>query len=143
MNPEQCTQTSLEDIRLFRVAATNKMLFAKIMTLIAVRIPVSSPYIEVRMDTSGPYALVKARTDTSGIFTPTRHTGHTHTLHVTYTIDKHSLRARFPRAIYTTRTRFTSTLYARTIYAPTYAYNQCQRITCTIDAPNLRVQPTS
>ena len=86
-----------------------------------VRIPVSSPYIEVPMDTSGPYALVKARTDTSGIYTPTRHTGHTHTLHVTYTIDKHSLRARFPRAIYTTRTRFTSTLYARTIYAPTYA----------------------
>ena len=74
------------------------------------RIPVSSPYIEVRVDTSGPYALVKARTDTSGIFTPTQHTGHIHTLHVTYTIDKHSLRARFPRAIYTTRTIFTSTL---------------------------------
>ena len=36
-----------------------------------VRIPVSSPYIEVRMDTSGPYALIKTRTDTSGIYTPT------------------------------------------------------------------------
>ena len=78
----------------------------------SVRISVSSPYIEVRMDTSGPYALVKARTDTSGIYTPTRHTGHAHTLHVTYMIDKHSLRAQFTRSIYTIRTIFTSTLYA-------------------------------
>ena len=107
------------------------------------RIPVSSPYIEVCMDTSGPYALVKSRTDNSGICTPTQHTGHTQNLHVTYTIDNHSLRARFPHATCTTRTRFISTLYARTIYAPTYAYNQCQRITCTIYAPNLRVQPMS
>ena len=107
----------------------------------SVRIPVSSPYIEVRMDTSGPYALVKARKDTSGIYTPTRHTGHTHTLHVTYTIDKHSLRARFPRAIHTTRTRFTNTLYARTIYAPhlrvqstrpNYVYNLRAQLTRTI-----------
>ena len=77
----------------------------------------------------------------SGICTSTRHTGHTHTLHVTYTIDKHSLRARFMRTIYTICTRFTKhTLraynlrpqYTRTIYAlelrvqstlPTYAYN--------------------
>ena len=65
----------------------------------AVRIPVSSTYIEVRMDTSGPYALVKARTYTSGIYTLTQHTGHTHTLHVTYTIDKHSLRARFTHRV--------------------------------------------
>ena len=36
-----------------------------------VRIPVSSPYVEVSMDTSGTYALVKSRTDTSGIYTPT------------------------------------------------------------------------
>ena len=35
------------------------------------RIPVSSPYIEVRMDTSGTYALIKARTDTSEIYAPT------------------------------------------------------------------------
>ena len=108
-----------------------------------VRIPVSSPYIEVRMDTSGPYTLVKARTDTSGICTPTRHTGHTHNLHFTYTIDQHSLRACFTRAIYTTCTKFTSTLYACTIYSPKYAYNQCQKITCTAYAPNLRIQPTS
>ena len=104
-------------------------------------IPVSSPYIAVRMDTSGPYALVKARTDTSGIYTPARHTGHTHTLHVTYTIDKHSLRARFPRAIYTARTSFTITLYARTIHAPyirvqsmlpNYVYNLRAQLTRTI-----------
>ena len=81
-------------------------------------IPVSSPYVEVRMDTSVTYALVKARTDTSGIYATTRHTCHTHTLHVTYTIDKHSLRALFTRTIYTIRTQFTSTLYARTSYAP-------------------------
>ena len=79
----------------------------------------------------------------SVICTPTRHTDHTHTLHVTYTIDEHSLRAYFTRPIYTTRTIFTSILYARTIYAPTYAHNQCQKIMCTIYAPNLRVQPTS
>ena len=93
------------------------------------------------MDTSGPYTLVKSRTDTSGICTPTQHIGHTHTLHVTYMIDKHSLRARFPRAIYTTRTRFTSTLYARTIYAPhlrvqstppNYVYNLHAQLTRTI-----------
>ena len=35
-----------------------------------VRIPVSSPYFEVRMETSGPYALVKART----IFPESAHT---------------------------------------------------------------------
>ena len=81
--------------------------------------------------------------DISGICTPTRYTSHTHTLHVTYTIEQHSLRAYFTRPIYTTRTIFTSVLYARTIYAPTYAHNQCQLITCTIYAPNLRVQSTS
>ena len=107
------------------------------------RIRVSSHYIEVRMDTSGPYSLVKARTDTSGICASTQHTGHTHTLHSTYTIEKHSLRALFTRTIYNTRTRFTSTLSAHTIYAPTYVYNQCQRSTCKIYAPNLCRQPTS
>ena len=112
----------------------------KLWSLTIAWILVSSPYIEVRMDTSGPYALVKERMDTSRICTPTRHTGYTHTLHVMYTIDKHSLRARFLRAIYMTRKIFTSTLYARTIYAPTYAYNQCQRITCTIYVPNLCVK---
>ena len=81
--------------------------------------------------------------DISGICTPTQHTGHTHTLYVTYTIDQQSLRAYFTGPIYTTRTRFTSILYARTIYAPTYAHNKCQRITCTIYTPNLRVKPTS
>ena len=108
-----------------------------------VRIPVSSTYMEVRMNTSGPYALVKARKDNSGICTPTGHKGLTYTLHVTYTIDKHSLHTRFPCAIYTTRTISTSRIYARTIYAPTYVYNQCQRITCTIYVPNLCVQPKS
>ena len=112
-----------------------------------VRIPVSLPYLEVRMDTSRTYALVKARTDTSGIYTPTRHTGHTHTLHGTYTVDKHSLRARFTRTIYMIRTQFTSTLYARTIYAPdlrvqstcpNYVYNLRAHLMCTIYAPDLR-----
>ena len=99
------------------------------------------------MDTSGTYALIKARTDTSGIYAPTRHTGHTHTLHVTYTIDNHILRAQFTRPNYTICTRFTSTLYARTIYAPNlrvqymclnYVYNLRAHITRTIYAPDLR-----
>ena len=107
----------------------------------SVRIPVCSPYIEVSMDTSGPYALVKACTGTSGINTPTLHTGHTHTLHVTYTIGKHSLRARFTHAIYTICTRSTRTLYACTIYAPdkgvqssrpNYVYNVRAQLTLTI-----------
>ena len=102
------------------------------------RITVSSPYAEVCMDTSGTYALIKARTDTSKIYAPSQHTGHTHTLHVTYTIDKHILRARSTRKIYTIRTQFTSTLYACTIYMPnlwikstrpTYAYNLHARLT--------------
>ena len=108
-----------------------------------VRIPVSSPYFEVRTDTSGPYALVKART----IFPES---AHTHDTQVT-------------RTLYTSHTRLTSTfyaptlcaqftrhaqdlqsiIYALTIYAPIYAHNQCQRIMCTIYAPNLRVQPMS
>ena len=105
------------------------------------RILVSSPYIEVRMDTSGPYALVKARTDTIGIYTPTQHTGHKHTLHVVFTIYKHNLPAWFPRAIYTTHTRFTKTLYARTIYSPhlrvqstrpNYVYNLRAQLTRSI-----------
>ena len=124
------------------------------------RIPVSSPYIEVRMNTFGPYALIKERTDTSGIYTPTRHTGHTHTLNVTYTIDQHSLQAYFTRPIYTTRTRFTKrTLRAynlrppptRTINAsklrvqsmrPTYAYNLRLSLARTCYAYNLRARPT-
>ena len=81
-----------------------------------VRIPVSSPYIEVRMDTSGLYTLVKACTDTSGIYTPTRHTGHTHTLHLTYTIDKHSLRPRPTHTIYRPELHVKST-------RPSYACN--------------------
>ena len=114
--------------------------------MIRVRIPVSSPYIEVRMDTSGTYALVKACTDTSRIYGPTLHTGHTHTLHVTYTIDKHSLCARFTRTVYTVCIRFTSTLYARTFYASnlhvqymrlTYTNNLRARLMRTIYAPNL------
>ena len=103
------------------------------------------------MDTSGTYTLIKARTDTSGIYTPTRHTGHMHTLHVTYTIDKNSLRARFTRTIYAHNLHDTYTIYkhtyARTIYAPdlrvqstrpTYAYNLRARLTRTIYAPDLR-----
>ena len=137
----------------------------------SVRIPVSSPYIEVHMDTSRPYALVKART----IFPES---AHPHDTQVT-------------RTLYTSRTRLTSTIYACTLRAqftlhvqdlqayftriqstppptrtinaselrvqsmrPTYAYNlrlslartrynRCQRITCTPYAPNLRVQSRS
>ena len=85
----------------------------------------------------------KSTYNISGICTRTRHTFHTHTLHVTYTIYQHSLCMYFTRPIYTTRTRFTSILYVPTNYAPTYAHNKCQRITCTIYAPNFRVQPTS
>ena len=111
-------------------------------------IPISSPYIEVRMDTSGPYALVKTRIDTSGICTPRRHTGHAHNLH-----------ARFTRAIYTTCTKFISTLTrvqftppnTRTINArklrvqptrPTYAYNLHLSLARTCYAYNLRAQLT-
>ena len=61
------------------------------------KIPVSSPYFEVRMDTSGTYALVKARM----IFPES---AHPHDTEVTHTI-------------YTSRTRLTSTVYARTIRA--------------------------
>ena len=61
-----------------------------------VRIPVSSPSFEVRMDTSGSYALVKART----IFPDL----HTHTTQVT-------------RTLYTSRTRLTSTVYVPTLCA--------------------------
>ena len=88
------------------------------MKNLLVRIPVSLTYVEVCMDISVAYALVKARTDTYRMYTPTQYTGHTHTLHVTYTIDKHSFCSRFTCTIYIIRTRFTSTLYARTIYAP-------------------------
>ena len=107
----------------------------------SVRILVSSLYIELRMDTSGPYALIKERINTSGIYTPTQHTGRTHTLHVTYTIDKHILRAQFTCAIYTIRKRFNSTLYECTIYAPNlhvqsmrpnYVYNLRAQLTRTI-----------
>ena len=62
-----------------------------------VRIPVSSPYIEVYMDTSGPYALVKART----IFP--KH-AHPHNTQVT-------------GRLYTSPTRLFSTVYARTLCA--------------------------
>ena len=63
-----------------------------------VKIPVSSPYIEVRMDTSGLYTLVKTRT----IFPES---AHPHNTQVT-------------RTLYTSLTQLTSTVYARTIYAP-------------------------
>ena len=101
-----------------------------------VRIPVSLPYVEVRMDTSGTYALVKARTDTSRIYTPTRHTGHTHTLHVTYRIDKDSLRAQFTRYVHNLQAHFMRAQFT----CPIYAYNLRARVTCTIYAPILRVQ---
>ena len=143
----------------------------KVSIPVSVRIPVSSPYFEVRMDTSGSYALVKART----IFPES---AHPHDTQVT-------------RTLYTSRTRLTSTVYAPTLRAqftrniqdlqayftrvkctpppthtinasklrvqstrPTYVYNlrlslaltrynQCQRIMCTTYAPNLRIQYTS
>ena len=95
----------------------------------------------------------------SGICTPTRHTGHTHTLHVTYTIDQHILSTYFTRPIYTTRTIFTSILTrvqftpppTRTINAsklrvqstcPTYAYNLRLSLARTRYAYNLRTQLT-
>ena len=123
------------------------------------RIPVSSPYIEVCMDTSGTYAFVKARM----IFPES---AHTHDTQVT-------------RTLYTSRTRFTSTFYAPTLCAqftrhvqdlqayfkrvqftppptrtinasklcvqstrPTYAYNLRLSLTRTRYAYNLRAQLT-
>ena len=62
-----------------------------------VRIPLFSPYIEVRMYTSGPCALVKART----IFPEY---AHSHDTQVT-------------RTLYTSLTRLISTVYARTLRA--------------------------
>ena len=135
------------------------------------RIPVSSPYFEVCMDTSGSYALVKACT----IFPESAHphdTQVTRTLYtsrtrLTSTVYAPTLRAQFTRHIqdlqaYFTRIQFTPSP-TRTINAselcvqstrPTYAYNlrlslacthynRCQRITCTTYAPNLRVKSTS
>ena len=67
------------------------------MCQVLVRIPVSSPYIEVCMDTSGPYALVNACT----IFPES---AHPHDTQVT-------------RTLYTSRTRLTSTVYARSLRA--------------------------
>ena len=137
----------------------------------AYNLEVSSPYFEVRMDTSRSYALVKART----IFPES---AHPHNTQVT-------------RTLYTSRTRLTSKVYAPTLCAqftqhvqdlqayftrvqftppptrtinasklsvqsmrPSYTYklrlslactryNRCQQITCTTYAPNLRIQSTS
>ena len=60
--------------------------------VLTVRIPVSSPYFQVRMDTSGSYTLVKART----IFTES---AHPHDTQITLTL-------------YKSHTRLTSTVYA-------------------------------
>ena len=136
-----------------------------------VRIPVSSPYFEVLIDTSGSYALVKARTilresahphDTQ--VTRTLYTSRTRltstfyapTLSVQFTRHVHDLQAYFTRVQFTPLP--TRTINVRKIYVqstrPTYVYNlrlslartrynRCQRITCTTYAPNLRVQYTS
>ena len=107
---------------------------------INVRIPVSSPYIEVRMDTSGTYALVKARI----IFPESAHPHDTQVTHTLYTsrtrltskVYTRILRAQFTRHVqdlqaYFTRVQFTPP-HMRTINAsklrvqskrPTYAYN--------------------
>ena len=106
------------------------------------RIPVSSPYFEVRMDTSASYALVKVRT----IFPESAHPHNTQVTRTLYTsltrltsiVYAPTLRAQFTRHVQYLQVYFTK----RTIYAPTYAHNQCQQITCTIYAPNLRVQTT-
>ena len=116
------------------------------------------------MDTSGPYALVKARTDTSGIYTPKQNTDQKHTLHVMYKIDKHSLhtsfRAQFTRHIQDLHAHFTHVQFTppptRTINAsklrvqstcPTYVYNLCLSLarmyyTSYFGAHMLHVQPT-
>ena len=60
-------------------------------------IPVSSPYIEVRMNTSGPYALVKVRL----IFLESAHPRDT----------------QVTRTLYTSRTQLTSKVYVRTLCA--------------------------
>ena len=75
------------------------MYFPSVMAFycLFVRIPVSSPYFEVRMDTSGPYELVKART----IFPES---AHPHDTQVT-------------RTLYTSHTRLNSTVYAPTLRA--------------------------
>ena len=131
------------------------------------RIPVSSPYFEVRMDTSGSYALVKART----IFPESAHpqdTQVTRTLYTsrtqfTSTVYAPTLRAQFTRKVQDLQTYFTHVQFTppptRTINArelrvqstrPTYAYNlrlslartgynRCQRIMCTTYAYNLRL----
>ena len=120
------------------------------------------------MDTSGPYTLLKAPTDTSGICTPTQHTGHTHTLHVTYTIEKHSLCAVSTRNLHDTYKIYKHNLrtynlrpHLRVKSMPAnYVYNiraQLTRTTyvsfwrariirlslaCTCYAYNLRARPT-
>ena len=104
----------------------------------------------------------KSTYDISGICTPTRHTGHTHSLHITYTIDQHSLRAYFTRPIYTTCTIFTKRNLRAYNLRPhlraqsmpeNYVYNLRAQLTrttyilvwrahVTIDASELHVQPT-
>ena len=97
------------------------------------RIPVSSPYFEVRMDTSGLYALVKART----IFPES---AHPHDTQVTLTL-------------YTSRTQLTSTVYGPTLRAQFTRHVQDLQAyftrvqftpppTRTINASKLRVQST-
>ena len=136
-----------------------------------VRIPVYSPYFEVRMDNSRPYTLVKSRT----IFPESAHphdTQVTRTLYtsrtrLTSTVYAPTLRAQFTRHLqdsqaYFTRVQFmpppTCTMNASELCVqstrPTNAYNlrlslactrynRCQQITCTTYVPSLLVQSTS
>ena len=98
-----------------------------------VRIPVSLPYIEVCMDTSILYTLVKSRT----IFLES---AHPHDTQVT-------------RSLYISRTQLTSTVYAHTLRAQFTQYVQDLQAyffrvqfthpsTRTINARKLRVQST-
>ena len=60
------------------------------------RLSLARTYLTLHWSTYGYFRTVrncKSTYDISVICTLTRHTGHTHTLHVTYTIDQHSLRA--------------------------------------------------
>ena len=86
------------------------------------RIPVSSPYIEVHMDTSGPYALVKARTIFPG-------SAHPHDTQVT-------------RTLYTPCTRLNSTVYARTLRAqfPRHVQDYKHTLRAYNLRPHLRAQ---
>ena len=123
------------------------------------RIPVSLPYTEVRIDTSGPYALVKART----IFLESAHPHNTQVTHTLYTsrtrliskVYARTLRAQFKRHVqdlqaYFMRVQFTPpptrTINASELHVqstrPTYAYNLRLSLACTRYAYNLCAQLT-